>query len=506
MWIYLLKFSACLLVFLICYTLFLEREKMHVFKRFYLLSAIFLSALAPLVVFTNYVEVPLQAASTSLIDVAPRGNSEVMMSESTGITTVKSSNYGLVLLGVVYSIGFLLFGYKFLRNLYHLLFKIRNNPKYKNKHTTHVLLPNETGAHTFFNYLFFPEKAYHKGNIPQEVFWHEETHARQKHSIDILFMELLQVVFWFHPLIYLFRNAIRLNHEFLADQAVLQKGMEPASYQATLLAFSTNTHQMHFASALNYSFIKKRFQLMKKHTSTRTILTRALFLIPVLGLTLYGFTSNKTIVREVPMENAVAAVLSPVQQTTKTVVNGATTAELATYERLVAKYSAKPYPQVPFITKLKEMSTVAQIFSKMTKAQINKATPYPQSPPSLSIIIDNDGNYMVDDEPKTITEIEAIINQFSKRELSNTYVFMSNKDYKRYRMKKGQIRALDDTYITIASENTKHKYGDLAPKLPKLKATYKIVTPALEDPIVKDYAINLAKLLEKKGVGHVAFK
>lgn len=500
MLIYLLKCSGCLLIFLICYTLFLEQEKMHVFKRFYLLTALILSAIAPLVVFTDYMEVPTSVSPTSIA----AGISEVDMSsitletENTGTTMASTTNHGLVILWIVYGIGLILFGYKFLRNLYQMLIKIKNSPKHKSKRMTHVLLQNETGPHTFFNYLFFPEKAYNNRRIPIEVFWHEETHARQKHSLDILFMELLQVVFWFHPLIYLFRNAIRLNHEFLADQAVLRKGAEPASYQTTLLEFSANPNHTHLASAIHYSFIKKRFQLMKKHTSKRTILARTLILIPILALTLYGFTTNKTIIKEVPLEKEAAAVY---QNTTKSTINGATAAELATYEQLVAKYSAKPYPQVPFITKLKEMSTVARIFSKMTKMQVNGATPYPQSPPSLSIIIDNDGNYLVDDKVKTLAEIETIIDQFSKRELSNTYVFMDMKDYKRYRMKKGQIRALDDTYIFIASENIPEKQR----KVHMNATTYKMVIPALEDPIVKGHAITLAKLLEKKGVGHITF-
>src|SRR5690606_39609713 len=64
---------------------------------------------------------------------------------------------------------------------------------------------------------------YENNQIDQELFVHEKAHITQKHSLDILFIEALQILFWFNPLIYLYKKAMKLNHEFLADQKVDRK-------------------------------------------------------------------------------------------------------------------------------------------------------------------------------------------------------------------------------------------------------------------------------------------
>lgn len=55
MWIYLLKFSACLAILLLFYKLALEKVHIHHFKRYYLLSAFIISLSIPLITFTQYV-------------------------------------------------------------------------------------------------------------------------------------------------------------------------------------------------------------------------------------------------------------------------------------------------------------------------------------------------------------------------------------------------------------------------------------------------------------------
>ena len=96
---------------------------------------------------------------------------------------------------------------------------------------------------------------------------HEQAHASQKHTADILFIEVLKVVFWFNPLFYLYKKEIKLNHEFLADRAVLKKGLDASVYKELLLSFSSNQNNLSLVNAINYSSIKKRFTVMKKQTS-----------------------------------------------------------------------------------------------------------------------------------------------------------------------------------------------------------------------------------------------
>ena len=189
-------------------------------------------------------------------------------------------NYVPIILWSIYGLGVLLFSVKFILNLIRIFNKIRKNETNKSQSFIYVLLNDLVIPHSFFSYIFLNKETYKTEQIPNEVLIHEQTHAIQKHSIDVLLIELLQILFWFHPLVYIIKHAIKLNHEFLADEAVINQGVEPSAYQQLLIAFSSNASKNQLASAINYSSIKKRFTVMKTHTSKRNIWLRSIVLLP----------------------------------------------------------------------------------------------------------------------------------------------------------------------------------------------------------------------------------
>jgi len=105
----------------------------------------------------------------------------------------------------------------------------------------------------------------------------------------------MQILFWFNPLIYFIKHSIKLNHEFLADNAVLKQGIASSTYQNTLLAFSSNAAEPKLANAINYSSIKKRFTVMKTHTSKQAFWLRNLILLPLLAILIYSFSEKRVI-------------------------------------------------------------------------------------------------------------------------------------------------------------------------------------------------------------------
>jgi len=342
---YLLKSGGCLLVFYLFYVLFLEKENMHVYKRIYLLSIIVVSFIIPLVTFTNYVEVVEQIQPMIATDV---------VTEFPIITATEQQNYLPIILWSIYSLGVLLFGLKFIKNSLEIVNKIKSNPKEKKGETTSVLLNEDIVPHTFFNFIFYNEKKYTTHQIPNEVVLHEETHARQKHSIDVLLLEFLKVVFWFNPIVHLLNKAVKLNHEFLADQAVLNGGANTKIYQQTLLAYSSNASQLPLAHAINYSSIKKRFTVMKTHTSKKKIWIRSFVLLPVVALLLFSFSTA-------------------VQQ------EKATPQQVIEYNTLAKKYNEQP--KKGMVVKLKEVNRIEYLYKLMTPFQRNKAVKYPNFPP-----------------------------------------------------------------------------------------------------------------------------
>jgi beta-lactamase regulating signal transducer with metallopeptidase domain len=264
---------------------------MHNFKRFYLLSALVFALIIPSITVIDYVDTVASNLQILEHTVNYEINKALPQDTSTDKTTIG--------LWSMYILGFCVFLLKFSVNLSKIISKIKKNPKYKSEHFINVLVNNLMTPHTFFSYIFLDKNKFEHNDIPEEVLLHEQTHAIQKHSIDVIIIELFQIVFWFNPLIYFLKRDIKLNHEFLADRAVLNNGIQPAAYQTILLAFSSKASHYDLANAINYSSIKKRFTLMKTHTSKQTIWLRSLLLLPLIAITLYSFSERIEVEKEV---------------------------------------------------------------------------------------------------------------------------------------------------------------------------------------------------------------
>ncbi|WP_437397270.1 M56 family metallopeptidase [Flagellimonas lutimaris] len=298
MLVFLLKSTACLAIFLAFYKLVLEKESVHNFKRFFLLGALIASFLIPNIVFTEYVEIAKNTVAQNLTNTS--GTLEI----NTENLVAKESVFNWeLMLWSIYALGVIVFGFRFIGHLVQIWSRIRLNPKFKENFITRVLLKQSLPPHTFFNYIFLNKEQFEGQNIPQEVILHEETHAKQRHSLDIIFIELAQVLLWFNPIVYLFKSSIKLNHEFLADRAVVDRNNDHSHYQNTILSYlshdSFNKNQsIGIANAINYSSIKKRFTVMKTNTSKTSFVLRSLLVLPLTALLLFGFTETRQIERE----------------------------------------------------------------------------------------------------------------------------------------------------------------------------------------------------------------
>ena len=282
-----IKIIACLSILLVFYKLVLEKENMHQFKRYFLLSAVFIAIGVPYITFTNYVT-PTEIAQPVI------ENTNITPFTPIGSKFEKAFDYSIILWGL-YAIVTLIFIIKFINNIIDIVESIRNHEHQKGNQHTKILVQKAIVPHTFLNYIFVNKTDFENENIPQSVLLHEESHAKQKHSIDIILIELFIVLFWFNPLLYWLKHLIKLNHEFLADQAVLIAGHQTKQYQLTLLTYSSNTPNNQLANAINYSSIKKRLTIMKTETSTPTKWIKTVLILPILALLLFSFSSTKEV-------------------------------------------------------------------------------------------------------------------------------------------------------------------------------------------------------------------
>ncbi|MBP1669510.1 MAG: Gram-negative bacterial tonB protein, partial [Bacteroidetes bacterium] len=153
-----------------------------------------------------------------------------------------------------------------------------------------VTIPDALPAFSFFNVLFINASvsADEKGN---PVIQHELAHARQFHSADILLLELVKIVQWFNPFIYIVQRLVKETHEYLADEAVLEQNSDSAGYRLLLLSQVFGI-QPGISNYFNHSLIKKRFTMMSKKKSPMIRQVRYLLLLPVAFLLVLFLSSQ----------------------------------------------------------------------------------------------------------------------------------------------------------------------------------------------------------------------
>ena len=275
--VYLLKVIACSGLLYAFYFFFLQKEKMLVFNRFFLLGCLIIPFLLPLVIFETTLREHLG------VPVRPFEELYVVMEEpakpvsaiSGSLTPATGTVDGTAVAEVVFFCVSLLLLIRFIRNLMYYRRLLRYSTKIKKDRFSIALLDAEVPAHSFMRTIFLNRQAYERGLIDHDILLHEEVHIKQRHSLDILFTELLLVAFWFNPFLFLFKKYIRMNHEFLADAGVVRYTGDRARFQELVFKMVSLPAGAPLSSNF-YLVTKKRLIMLYKETSTRVKRTKGL--------------------------------------------------------------------------------------------------------------------------------------------------------------------------------------------------------------------------------------
>jgi beta-lactamase regulating signal transducer with metallopeptidase domain len=192
---------------------------------------------------------------------------EIIITPSAIRETTQSSPFLTLqtLLYLVYFAGFSIAFFKFCNGIYDLD-KLRKKGQSVQKHQYHfVLLPFVKTPFTFGKYVYLPQDT--AIDFSDTIIRHELVHVNQQHTIDILLAELLKCMFWFHPMFYLFKNSIALNHEFLADNQIIRNQSEADNYLQLLLHQTYQQNEMSLSSSFNFNLTKKRFIMISKNNN-----------------------------------------------------------------------------------------------------------------------------------------------------------------------------------------------------------------------------------------------
>lgn len=140
---------------------------------------------------------------------------------------------------------------------------------------------------SFGNSIFINQHLHTEAEL-KEIIRHEFVHVKQRHTVDIVWSEILCILNWYNPFAWLIRKAMRQNLEFIADNKVVENGMDKKQYQYLLLKVIGNNH-FSIASNFNFSSLKKRIAMMNKIRSTKVHLIKFLFVLPLAAILLLSF-------------------------------------------------------------------------------------------------------------------------------------------------------------------------------------------------------------------------
>lgn len=270
-------------VLYLVYWFFLRKDTNFRLNRFYLISSVIVSFIIPLMSFNvNFSETNSNVSILldSLTVTAGKLNS--VYTNNSGLTDILLS---------IYLTGVFIFMCRFLFNLFQI-FRIIKRYNVSNREGFNIVFTDARLApFSFFNWIFIDRNI--QGEDAERILKHELIHVSQKHSIDVILMELLIIFQWFNPIAWIYRHSITEVHEFLADEGAVKKGIEIRMYQQLLLSMAMGISTSELSNNFNYSLIKKRIFMMTRKKSGKYTSLKGFVAIPVLALTIIIFACNK---------------------------------------------------------------------------------------------------------------------------------------------------------------------------------------------------------------------
>jgi hypothetical protein len=288
--IYFLQATIGIVLFYFLYLLFLKKDTFYHTNRYFLLAGLILATLLPLfpVSYASSVTLMNNADFFSLTEIAAA--SDVVQGPDTQIRAGSGMDYWDWLLGL-YLAGMAFFFMRLAWQTMRISWKIRHS-EYQYINGIKIINQHATAPFSFFNVVFIDIQEYSEREL-SNIIAHEKVHIRERHWIDLLIIELLAVLFWINPVVWLYERSIKQNHEYLADQGVLLAGYSPGQYQALLINQLMGVKVLGFAHNLNFSLNKKRMEMMKKEKSPWASKMKLLLALPIIALLVFAFAKKE---------------------------------------------------------------------------------------------------------------------------------------------------------------------------------------------------------------------
>ena len=304
-----LPIAAAIAVLWVVYRLLFSNSNRIKFNRVFLLSSLLFALALPLIgVFVGHESQQMVTWKQNLfggtmlteITITPEGQEALpeMQTEATPVTQPRFTVWQIV--GGLYIIGVGVMTLLFLFKLGRLMVLIIRSPKRKMKGYTAIFTGREQGSFSFFRYAFFPNE-----NVSPDIVRHEVSHIEHHHSWDILFTEVMMILQWFNPFIYLYKKELQSVHEYQADRDVVATGIDKKNYMMLIVQQCTAADFSGMSNNFSLILTKKRIKMITRNEKAKGLWWRLLATLPVLAILLIANT--KATAQEEKMQIIVSA-------------------------------------------------------------------------------------------------------------------------------------------------------------------------------------------------------
>lgn len=292
---YLIKSVSCFSILYVCYIVFFRNSRNYHINRVVLLFSVLFSLSVPSLNIGPVISrVPALANNEYLYRIVSYANySTGSESVINAVDQGTSTNLSIAILAIYVFISFVLF-LRFCIHICVLILKSYQAEKINHKGNKLALIDETVGPFTFFTTIFICRTSYQSKNVEEELILHEIAHKQQLHSIDVVIMEVVQIFFWFNPLVYLFKKLIKANHEYLADDFVLKSGVSHRDYSNKLLSHTFQDKTSRLVSGFNHLLIKNRLLMLAKFNQKRRPASQLAVFVPLVMILFFTTAFKNT--------------------------------------------------------------------------------------------------------------------------------------------------------------------------------------------------------------------
>jgi len=274
------KVIICSGVMFLYYQLSLKDKTFHHYNRFYLLSAMLISILLPLIKIEDFT-----------IEVS--NNLYLLISKMQSFNEQKNLDNDHIYFRIIFSaLGLvsLYFLGKFLYGIFRIQ-QLKSQFKKESFEGVNFYQTNLSEApFSYFRNLFWKNSIVINSEVGKQILKHEMVHIEQKHSFDKIFIEIITSVFWFNPFFHIIKKEINLIHEYLADKKAVKQS-DTKAFAQMLLASHFSGNQLPATSPFLSSNLKKRLKMLQK-PQTKYGYARRIFALPVLFTVAFAYMVN----------------------------------------------------------------------------------------------------------------------------------------------------------------------------------------------------------------------